>query len=173
MRGARRDADGFIAQQRIIPADAGSTGRRKRSGSLRGDHPRGCGEHRAYRPDALLVRGSSPRMRGTLQASRVIVVLPGIIPADAGSTMVMKNMPDAGGDHPRGCGEHSSSDAGMNPGWGSSPRMRGAPAGHLPGGHLGQIIPADAGSTAVRVLCRLRIQDHPRGCGEHDMYSSK
>ena len=51
---------------------------------------------------------------------------------------------------------------------GSSPRMRGARAGVLPGSVSRGIIPADAGSTwCVTTAIRTR-RDHPRGCGEHD-----
>ena len=46
--------------------------------------------------------------------------------------------------------------------------MRGAPSvtGHE-GGQDG-IIPADAGSTRIRLLVWMYRPDHPRGCGEHD-----
>ena len=45
-------------------------------------------------------------MRGALPVDRELQELPGIIPADAGSTrydMVSSAIPE---DHPRGCGEH-------------------------------------------------------------------
>ena len=51
---------------------------------------------------------------------------------------------------------------------GSSPRMRGAlPTAAYFRIHA-RIIPADAGSTVVKVGSALRVGDHPRGCGEHD-----
>ena len=50
---------------------------------------------------------------------------------------------------------------------GSSPRMRGAQVqGRVPLQGQG-IIPAYAGSTALVVLRRHELQDHPRVCGEH------
>ena len=45
MRGARVHADDVTDENRIIPADAGSTGSIKPLTSSRKDHPRGCGEH--------------------------------------------------------------------------------------------------------------------------------
>ena len=71
----------------------------------------------------------------------------GIIPADAGSTKMLKEQRMAVEDHPRGCGEHmpSAVDATMSDG--SSPRMRGAPAHHEYRQQSVGIIPADAGST--------------------------
>ena len=32
----------------------------------------------------------------------------------------------------------------------------------------GGIIPADAGNTAEMDVSHVNLQDHPRGCGEHD-----
>ena len=90
-----------------------------------------------------------------------------IIPADAGSTM--EHTLDVGlvGDHPRGCGEHHRVKYGAPEEEGSSPRMRGAlTILIIPQNPVG-IIPADAGSTAIRLPVRQSEWDHPRGCGEH------
>ena len=90
-----------------------------------------------------------------------------IIPADAGSTSKSSVIGFLSQDHPRGCGEHDMSSKIMSTNEGSSPRMRGAPPpkyGQIPGC---RIIPADAGSTCVTRKTSVRLQDHPRGCGEH------
>ena len=97
-----------IASDRIIPADAGSTGFRytvtpfsKRiipadAGSTQGtrpsvvtwrDHPRGCGEHDKFSIPDRYGMGSSPRMRGALSEEEQYQAMAGIIPADAGSTL--------------------------------------------------------------------------------------
>ena len=48
--------------------------------------------------------------------------------------------------------------------------MRGAPLYlKFVGGKL-RIIPADAGSTMIQNICHARLQDHPRGCGEHAVH---
>ena len=52
------------------------------------DHPRGCGEHCGYKWIFCPKRGSSPRMRGARRLLRGHHAGPGIIPADAGSTML-------------------------------------------------------------------------------------
>ena len=70
----------------IIPADAGSTFQGLPFSDLYQDHPRGCGEHRDDHGDEETRAGSSPRMRGALIWPNLPIVLPGIIPADAGST---------------------------------------------------------------------------------------
>ena len=50
---------------------------------------------------------------------------------------------------------------------GSSPRMRGARLATNASGDRDRIIPADAGSTKLCACRAYRIEDHPRGCGEH------
>ena len=50
--------------------------------------------------------GSSPRMRGAPMPYPVSIGTHRIIPADAGSTLIIRARRDRCGDHPRGCGEH-------------------------------------------------------------------
>ena len=73
--------------------------------------------------------------------------LAGIIPADAGSTLRIERAKQTPEDHPRGCGEHNTTE--WEDPWkeGSSPRMRGAQSCLMAYGLCGRIIPADAGST--------------------------
>ncbi len=144
----------------IIPADAGSTdGAVWQCGRVR-DHPRGCGEHRSSHAEVKVCLGSSPRMRGALrQAPRMRgahncghhgFMPAGIIPADAGSTSTATSPSTRRGDHPRGCGEHSTQDGTGATRGGSSPRLRGAHAHGFPHLPLTGTFPADAGSTDDR-----------------------
>ena len=64
MRGAPYDGIPRKLQRRIIPADAGSTGRRLCLLTRIWDHPRGCGEHFSKSSRSSDMSGSSPRMRG-------------------------------------------------------------------------------------------------------------
>ena len=71
------------------------------------DHPRVCGEHWRTIDFEVVLKGSSPRMRGAHYMNYDGEVMEGIIPAYAGSTP-----PDGNGgyyrkDHPRVCWEHS------------------------------------------------------------------
>ena len=91
---------------RIIPAYAGSTGRRRRPARKRPDHPRIRGEHPRKAIVCPSKEGSSPHTRGALDAVDARGVHAWIIPAYAGSTL----------RRPRGRG-----GAG-----GSSPHTRGA-----------------------------------------------
>ena len=74
--------------ERIIPADAGNTKGRTAGCRTRPDHPRGCGEHQCLPAWGVGLKGSSPRMRGTLKDERLVVGHDRIIPADAGNTNV-------------------------------------------------------------------------------------
>ena len=92
-----------------------------------------------------------------------------IIPADAGSTLWPSQDDPERKDHPRGCGEHARIGACRSDSRGSSPRMRGALRLTVRRLRKARIIPADAGSTPGVSVGILRIEDHPRGCGEHSI----
>ena len=113
------------------------------------------------------IKGSSPRMRGAHIFDYPVQMTDRIIPADAGSTHRLCTAMPSPMDHPRGCGEHITRSFAGAGGWGSSPRMRGAPCGLLFALAVGGIIPADAGSTTRHHPPDSLRQDHPRGCGEH------
>ena len=116
--------------------------------------------------------GSSPRMRGALERRVLGVAVDGIIPAYARSTSVRPSTPRGAGDHPRVCGEHSSSRALPEASGGSSPRMRGALALHLADREALGIIPAYAGGTSRPRPSTATTRDHPRVCGEHAVEQS-
>ena len=114
-----------------------------------------------------MYQGSSPRMRGALKFKNFCPESVRIIPAYAGSTPLRRSQWSGLGNHPRVCGEHSSTSKSMERARGSSPRMRGA----LPLGRHGHaltgIIPAYAGSTRSWRAMKSATVDHPRVCGEH------
>ena len=167
MRGARFCLRKMVWCTRIIPADAGSTDRRRPGTSADRDHPRGCGEHPSSHHARPFAAGSSPRMRGALPARADGSAEMGIIPADAGSTIRPSPVSKPTWDHPRGCGEHASLTSWSPSPHGSSPRMRGAQTGLSSDEQALGIIPADAGSTTARKGPAPHAGDHPRGCGEH------
>ena len=106
MRGARPTPTESPPMTRIIPADAGSTRKRAATTQTTKDHPRGCGEHRFSNTSSAHIQGSSPRMRGARFGPDPRSRRTGIIPADAGSTLLSMRPADKPVDHPRGCGEH-------------------------------------------------------------------
>ncbi len=106
-------------------------------------------------------------MRGTPMARFESIAALGIIPADAGNTHSHYLFATSEKDHPRGCGEHGDTDTISATSHGSSPRMRGTPAGFTIFWTWLRIIPADAGNTYKAGRRCSGRPDHPRGCGEH------
>ena len=172
MRGARLGDWLAASVPGIIPAYAGSTRTRTRSGPCRRDHPRVCGEHSVGSPTRYSRPGSSPRMRGARRAGGRRLLPLRIIPAYAGSTTRSISTALTARDHPRVCGEHQNAALECDAGKGSSPRMRGAPVDSLHACLPHGIIPAYAGSTIPRTTCSCRNQDHPRVCGEHFSFTT-
>ena len=152
----------------IIPAHAGNTPFRTGVHVAVRDHPRACGEHKTTRTLRAVVRGSSPRMRGTpvphLQGAAGI----GIIPAHAGNTQPAETRSGCCRDHPRACGEHAQTKWQGVCGWGSSPRMRGTRVDVHERRRILGIIPAHAGNTYTLPPTYYACRDHPRACGEHE-----
>ena len=91
-------------------------------------------------------------MRGALDDKVADLEAQRIIPADAGSTIPGYRRLGILGDHPRGCGEHFRWSGQITCPLGSSPRMRGARSAFFIQTKQGRIIPADAGSTLIRVI---------------------
>ena len=167
VRGAPACADYEIPRRGIIPACAGSTFRHCRFRASRGDHPRMCGEHGPGHRVGTLGEGSSPHVRGARRQVETHALCGGIIPACAGSTLVLPTRCVRFRDHPRMCGEHETEDGMTVRVPGSSPHVRGAlrPQGRDAAGP--GIIPACAGSTGGSLVKDACPRDHPRMCGEH------
>ena len=151
----------------IIPAYAGST--RPRAFFFLGvrDHPRIRGEHLPRFSVPMTQSGSSPHTRGAPPHRSPAPARAGIIPAYAGSTLRLTQTRQGFRDHPRIRGEHQLKDMEPAVESGSSPHTRGAPQKHhLPFPHRG-IIPAYAGSTAIKRQSTCADWDHLRIRGEH------
>ncbi len=133
----------------IIPAYAGLTQSNRCSKTTAWDHPRACGAHGAVsgageppvgssprmrdshitKRLVAILRGSSPRMRGSLLLIVFLDFFLGIIPAHAGLTRSHIDMVAPSRDHPRACGAHIKQGIILAAGLGSSPRMRGSRSG--------------------------------------------
>ena len=156
----------------ITPACAG----KRRSDwiirSIYWDHPRMCGEKPAMMVCSLEYWGSPPRMRGKVDMGIEEAEVVGITPAYAGKrTKPAWNWLRAR-DHPRVCGEKTPVQVMVEQPKGSPPRMRGK--GKSVCKNLGRvgISPAYAGKRRCWAGCKLLVWDHPRVCGEKNLWWS-
>ncbi|EDX22833.1 conserved hypothetical protein [Streptomyces sp. Mg1] len=86
VRGAVAGAGGADEQEGVIPAGAGSSFGRVAARSRSRGHPRGCGEQTSAYVAHRSCSGSSPRVRGAVDADHLSQGQVGVIPAGAGSS---------------------------------------------------------------------------------------
>ena len=167
VRGKLHDLARAARDRGLIPACAGKTFPRSRDLALCGAHPRVCGENSFERLARLLNRGSSPRVRGKLLRPSLSYLNCGLIPACAGKTIYSFRDLVALRAHPRVCGENFVAFHAASSEMGSSPRVRGKPAGSPTANRPPGLIPACAGKTWNRSQIRYMTRAHPRVCGEN------
>ena len=129
-------------------------------------HPRACGEQPCVLYSFPLRVGSSPRLRGTVNAAMSANPIGRFIPAPAGNRAMLRSAPTRNTVHPRACGEQLILRSFKSGQIGSSPRLRGTAsfATFRPGSY--RFIPAPAGNSWVYRHWPSRKTVHPRACGE-------
>ena len=132
-----------------------------------GAHPHVCGEHLPAGQEAMARAGSSPRMRGTLGATRRLMMAGGLIPTYAGNTFFLALLSRRWRAHPHVCGEHGHNNLKPSATAGSSPRMRGTPRGKSKRRVGMGLIPTYAGNTLATSDSPQVVWAHPHVCGEH------
>ena len=125
MRGKGAAARAGLRAVGITPACAGKSASADCSISIKSDHPRVCGEKATVSITSPQNRGSPPHMRGKVTVFCCAVGAHGITPAHAGKSLCRQIPSPENGDHPRVCGEKSTSSAARMRPTGSPPRMRG------------------------------------------------
>ena len=171
MRGKVRLRQGFHLCDGITPACAGKSEKTRSITTTRRDHPRVCGEKKAELTPDELSRGSPPRMRGKAVCNADRLRAGGITPAYAGKSDGLGWHSCCPGDHPRVCGEKYAPNDGKRTNLGSPPRMRGKVPCSVFHCFGAGITPAYAGKSQVcSPACRLG-QDHPRVCGEKNIWA--
>ena len=130
------------------------------------DHPRVCGEKKAFASDIEMELGSPPRMRGKEQFETGFCSSAGITPAYAGKSETPRRLIAHFRDHPRVCGEKAAELIGKRYGMGSPPRMRGKVKNTWVMKRPSRITPAYAGKSADWYANPENHEDHPRVCGE-------
>ena len=130
----------------ITPAYAGKSTDLQRPRAAQQDHPRVCGEKPQRKRSPSRFWGSPPRMRGKVAVCIAANASPGITPAYAGKSCVLRLKLLVLRDHPRVCGEKCGLYLILLGITGSPPRMRG--------------------KACPRWCSRAGHWDHPRVCGE-------
>ena len=105
-------------------------------------------------------------MRGKEASRKLRGTLKGITPAYAGKRAKRGRLAAGRWDHPRVCGEKSSTAILYQSWTGSPPRMRGKAMALAKLLHCHRITPAYAGKSFSYSRMPPRIGDHPRVCGE-------
>ena len=147
MRGKRRALQAVPRGVRITPAHAGKTPCSVSPWSRCPDHPRACGENLLRQCLRSENGGSPPRMRGKPPQSLSMQRILRITPAHAGKTGKKLLCGEYTSDHPRACGENSSTRRVHFRQSGSPPRMRGKQTVSLIVIPQTRITPAHAGKT--------------------------
>ena len=125
-----------------------------------------CGEKCMRSKATLQPLGSPPRVRGKVSVNVPIFALQRITPACAGKSKASRNTAVQFWDHPRVCGEKTTTWLFPVATMGSPPRVRGKAAliEHISCEQ--RITPACAGKRLQSVQAKRPIWDHPRVCGE-------
>ena len=125
-----------------------------------------CGEKSGFCQRSILHLGSPPRMRGKAIVIQRVDRLGGITPAYAGKSQTAGCRTAAPEDHPRVCGEKTSSNVPERKNPGSPPRMQGKGCPLLFRYYFIGITPACAGKSQQGNRLMSWVWDHPRVCGE-------
>ena len=142
VRGPRKPARPPRLDVRLIPARAGTTPAGLAQTVAGTAHPRACGDHESSSGSGAGLIGSSPRVRGPRRSAPGAARPPRLIPARAGTTTRSPSSRLSSAAHPRACGDHAESAAGIDTGAGSSPRVRGPRRGAHRGALPRRLIPA-------------------------------
>ena len=166
MRGKDEFANGGRSKSGITPAYAGKSIADFILSAGNWDHPRLCGEKIKVFVLEVDVVGSPPPMRGKASSTGRPGVTFRITPAYAGKSKIFVINEAGGWDHPRLCGEKSSSCMTAPLMSGSPPPMRGKDWVHLKHIAVLRITPAYAGKSVSNNPHFWGLGDHPRLCGE-------
>ena len=133
-------------KSRFIPARAGNAWPAACGCRARTVHPRSRGERGGEGEKVLLLAGSSPLARGTLQQRQRHRSNERFIPARAGNARRDAAAPAGSPVHPRSRGERRATSAALSPCCGSSPLARGTPDRPTARDMESRFIPARAGN---------------------------
>ena len=166
-RGKHSSQVQYQRQGGLIPAHAGKTCRALPRSRSTGAHPRSRGENRDIFKFYEKPPGSSPLTRGKLFNCVDHDARPGLIPAHAGKTSHVPDLPPKGTAHPRSRGENKRRSKSWPRPVGSSPLTRGKLLGLRADRNKVGLIPAHAGKTWPTAVSSAGTAAHPRSRGEN------
>ena len=166
-RGKRTRYRRAEGARRLIPAWAGKTPLKSRTGTHAPAHPRVGGENPRWPRRRRPPLGSSPRGRGKRPDRIAWRLGRGLIPAWAGKTRMKTSWTWLTPAHPRVGGENARRAVDSLCRDGSSPRGRGKPPPALHAATTARLIPAWAGKTIVATAPGVVRSAHPRVGGEN------
>ena len=154
LRGTHVHYGGRDRVERFIPAPAGNAKLKEAMQATPAVHPRACGERNLQWADLQGANGSSPRLRGTLDAGELGLSRHRFIPAPAGNAIAGRRGSAAPPVHPRACGERNLGLGAAAISDGSSPRLRGTPVTVSTDNLMDRFIPAPAGNALRANNCK-------------------
>ena len=155
---------------RFIPACAGNRRSIRARRYRQAVHPRVCGEQSPGSRICWRMGGSSPRVRGTVEAPDQTLVVFRFIPACAGNRIHNLDSVWILSVHPRVCGEQDTYFHGTVCEYGSSPRVRGTVLIFRADWIYVRFIPACAGNSFHACSSVSPKAVHPRVCGEQGVF---
>ncbi len=148
-----------------IPACAGETAPPNANRTSSEVYPRVCGGNKISPTANQEVKGLSPRVRGKHSVVSVSAMVSGSIPACAGETYPVADVPFSIPVYPRVCGGNWHIGAPRYMARGLSPRVRGKPYQSYEMWLEDRSIPACAGETASISIVFALLSVYPRVCG--------
>ncbi len=168
MWGTPQDLHPVPLGQRFIPTHVGNTSPGAARFRILAVHPHACGEHLPLAVHRVHVRGSSPRMWGTLRFSTRRLRLWRFIPTHVGNTDAGRRTSGGFPVHPHACGEHVLPRTVWVCLSGSSPRMWGTRLVPSSADNSSRFIPTHVGNTWCEKVDGNICTVHPHACGEHE-----
>ena len=151
---------------RFIPTAVGNAHPTCRSPPVWPVHPHGCGERRYPLRVGVIIRGSSPRLWGTLCTESFRYFLSRFIPTAVGNAMGAGHRWQRPAVHPHGCGERDRRALALAVVCGSSPRLWGTRAARWWIYDKQRFIPTAVGNASGGGRVWNPQPVHPHGCGE-------
>ena len=130
------------------------------------DHPHACGDKVLQESTTYAMSGSSPRVWGQVNSSKILFHEAGIIPTRVGTSIDKLGGENSDRDHPHACGDKLYNFHTIQPKLGSSPRVWGQVIiCKLVNGNV-RIIPTRVGTSDLISPIPTRKGDHPHACGD-------